>query len=78
MLSDACTDDGDCPYPTVPDNVVATAPMLVDPTNGNFLPAAGSPLVDAATARPDVARDYLGCPLPTGAAADIGAFELQP
>ena len=42
------------------------------------LPAADSPLVDAVTTAGSLAVDQRGLPRPAGAAADIGAVELQP
>ena len=59
---------------TPPNNVVAQNPML----GSDFVPLAGSPLIDAVPPRPDVTRDARGCPRPAGTADDIGAFEVQP
>jgi hypothetical protein len=45
------------------------APMLVDPSAGNFAPQDASPLIDAGTPLPGIDDGYLG------AAPDIGAVE---
>jgi predicted outer membrane repeat protein len=43
-----------------------------------YLPAAGSPLIDAAPCLPDFAADQRGVSRPQGAQCDIGAVEVQP
>jgi hypothetical protein len=58
----------------IPGNIVgADAGLAAD-----FSPAAGSPLIGGAASRPDVSRDYRGCPRPNSGPADIGAIQVQP
>ena len=54
-------------------------PKFVDAANGNYRPAAGSPLIDAGT--DDAAsgtKDLDGNDRKAGSAVDIGAYEYQP
>lgn len=67
-----------CPDPTGTSGNVSAAPLLADPASGDFRLAPGSPGVDAglstAPMLPDLDLD--GGPRISGAAVDIGAWEL--
>jgi parallel beta-helix repeat protein len=51
-------------------------PLLTDPDNFNFVPAIGSPAIDAG-ANVGLTADFEGTPVPQGSAPDIGAFEYK-
>ncbi len=51
-------------------------PKLVDPTQHNYRPRPGSPLIDAANAA-NIFYDYDGISRPQGLGYDIGAFEYD-
>jgi Right handed beta helix region len=59
------------------DPLFQTAPKAIDADPTGFVPAATSPAVDHGG---DVgySKDFLGKPIPAGAAPDIGPFEHQP
>ncbi|PKN25071.1 MAG: hypothetical protein CVU65_09850 [Deltaproteobacteria bacterium HGW-Deltaproteobacteria-22] len=55
------------------------AVVYEDPDQLDFTPAAGSPVLDAATALPECpAVDHDGVPRPQGPGYDLGAFERTP
>jgi hypothetical protein len=57
-------------------NDIASAPLLADPTNGDFHELPGSPTIDAGQTQPlDDLSDPDDRPRVLGAATDIGAFE---
>ncbi|MBB1087404.1 hypothetical protein H4F99_02750 [Lysobacter sp. SG-8] len=62
-----------------PGGSVCNDPKLVNASMANFdaTPQGGSPLVDKAPYLAAITRDFFGNPRPSGAAADIGAVELQ-
>jgi len=58
------------------DHDFTAEPIFVDPANGDFRQAAGSPGVDAGSSIAAPPYDRLGVPRPQGAAVDVGAYEL--
>jgi len=58
------------------DPLFSVAPAMIDSDPTGFAPKAGSPAIDHGT---DLGfkSDFSGNPIPSGAAADIGAFEAQ-
>lgn len=52
---------------------ISADPLFVDPANGNYQLAAGSPAIDSGQAV--VGTDLLGTPRPQGRGDDMGAFE---
>ena len=56
-------------------NNITGEPLLVDPANGDFHPAAGSPTIDAGTNQYAPADDFDGAARPFGNAVDIGPYE---
>jgi hypothetical protein len=59
------------------DPLFSVAPASIDGDPSGFAPRATSPAVDHGVAL-GYPLDFLGKPIPAGAAPDIGAFELQP
>lgn len=58
-------------------NVSTVAPVFVDAANGNYLPVAGSPLIDGGAALEGLAEtDVYGRNRVSGEAIDIGAAEV--
>jgi len=72
-----CDENPACTPNLTQQNNLSIAPDLVDPSNGNFHLAAGSPLIDQGSADapllPD--KDFDGDPRVQGGAPDIGADE---
>lgn len=57
-------------------SIIATPGQLFVDAAGDFRLKPGSPAVDAGATLPGVPQDLLGFPRPSGAAYDIGAYEL--
>ena len=58
-------------------NISTVAPVFADAANGNYLPAAGSPLIDGGAALESLAAtDVYGRSRVSGEAIDIGAAEV--
>ena len=55
---------------------ISADPLLVDPTNGDFHLAPGSPCIDAGDPKPS-RSDFEGDPRPMGLAPDIGVDEYR-
>ncbi|HUL51260.1 MAG TPA: right-handed parallel beta-helix repeat-containing protein, partial [Candidatus Nitrosotalea sp.] len=54
------------------------AGLFIDSNNGNYLLVTNSPALDAALSLPDVLYDLDGNARPSGAAPDIGCYEMCP
>jgi hypothetical protein len=67
---------GDCNGITHSAHDISANPLLVDPANGNFHLAPGSPCIDAGDPVNYPATDFEGDPRPHGPAPDIGADEV--